>query len=219
MGFTAIIPGEQLPPDTDLDAWEHKFSPAIGDYLENGLNGETSRARKRRLHEGWFEKYCPSDQPGLDIGCSKDPVNYTFRRFDMIFGDGDANDMGDYPSNTYQTVYTSHVLEHMKYPVQAVKRWFDLVRPGGHLIISLPHRDLYEKRKTLPSQWNPDHKYFWLPETEEPPCTKSLKGVILEAIPNANIVDFRVIDTGFSAHVEPDQHPIGEYSIEAVIKK
>jgi len=219
MTFKAVHMGGHIPDDENLEEWEHKFSPAIGDYMANFFNGETSRARERRLREGWYEKYCPEDKLGLDIGCSQDPVNKTFRRFDMAFGDGDAQFMYDFPNDTYWTVYASHVLEHMKFPEKALARWFELVKPGGHLIISIPHRDLYEKRKMLPSQWNPDHKYFWLPETDEPPCTKSLKRVILEAIPNANIVDFRVIDEGYNHLVAPDQHPVGEYSIEAVIQK
>lgn len=217
MPFKAIIPGEQIPED--FSSWEHKLSPTIGDYLQNQFKGETSRCRERRLREGWFEKYCPEDKIGIDIGSSIDPVNYTFRRFDMAFEDGDAQYMEGYPSNMYWTVYASHVLEHMKYPVLALKRWFELVRPGGNLIICVPHRDLYEKRTVLPSQWNPDHKYFWLPETDEPPCTKSLRHTILEAIPNANIVDFRVLDEGYKHDLDHDQHPVGEYSIEAIVKK
>lgn len=219
MGFSAIIPGQQIPNKNDLEAWDHKLSPTIGDYLENKFKGETSRTRERRLREGWFEKYCPEDKIGLDIGSSEDPVNKTFRRFDMAFNDGDAQYMEGFPSNMYWTVYASHVLEHMRYPTQAVKRWFELVRSGGHLVLSVPHRDLYEKRKTLPSQWNDDHKYFWLPDTAEPPCTKSLKHTIFEAIPNANIVDFRVQMEGHNPNVGPDQHAVGEYSIEAIIRK
>jgi hypothetical protein len=48
---------------------------------------EVVKARKRRLAEGWFEKYCPEDKCGIDIGCGDDPVNETFRRWDKKFGD------------------------------------------------------------------------------------------------------------------------------------
>ena len=54
------------------------------------FNGETSKAHDRRLKEGWFDKYAPPDRIGLDIGCGRDCLNKTFRRWDKIFGDGDA---------------------------------------------------------------------------------------------------------------------------------
>lgn len=219
MSFKRETMGGYMPEPENFKAWEHKFSPAVGDYLENEWKGETSRARERRLREGWFDKYCPADKVGLDIGSSYDSVHMTFRRMDMEFGDGDAQFMYNFEPEMFWTVYASHVLEHMKHPMLAVRRWYELVRPGGHLVLVVPHRDLYEKRKMLPSQWNPDHKYFWLPDEEEPPCTKSMKATILEAIPNADIVDFRVIDEGYNHDIAPDQHPVGEYSIEAVIKK
>ena len=183
------------------------------------FNGETGKAYARRLSEGWFDKYAPEDKVGLDIGCGTDPLNQTFRRYDQIFNDGDANYLDGIPSNMYWTVYASHVLEHMKYPRVAIKRWYEVVRPGGHLIISLPHRDLYEKKKMLPSNWNEDHKYFWLPDDEEPPCTKSLRKEILAAIPNADIVYLEVMKHDYVESFNLEGHPAGEYSIEAVIKK
>jgi len=183
------------------------------------FNGETSKAHERRLKEGWYDKYAPSDKIGLDIGCGEDPLNKTFRRYDQIFGDGDASLLQDLPSETYWTVYCSHVLEHMQYPKQAIKRWYQVLRPQGHLIIIVPHRDLYEKKKMLPSQWNPDHKYFWLPNLEEPPCTKSLMKEVRTAIPDAYIADFRVVNDGYIAAGEGIGHPGGEYSIEIIVKK
>lgn len=179
---------------------------------------EVSKAHKRRIQEGWFEKYCPEDKCGIDIGCQRDPINETFRRWDLIFGDGDATFMEGVSDNKFWTVHASHVLEHLKDPITGIKNWFRILRPGGHLIILVPHRDLYEKKKNLPSRWNFDHKSFWLPEVEEAPDTKSFKHTILEAIPNANIVSFQILKEGWIPKPE-NQHSEGEYSIEAVIKK
>ena len=127
-----------------------------------GIMGETSKARERRLKEGWFDKYAPEGLSGIDLGCSDDPLNHTFRRWDIQFGDGDATIMEGIPDNTFQTVYASHLLEHVRYPSLAIKKWFDILKPGGHLIICVPHRDLYEKKRFPPSNWNHDHKCFWL---------------------------------------------------------
>lgn len=179
--------------------------------------GETAKARERRLKEGWFEKYADPFQSGIDIGCQHDPLNHTFRRWDLIFGDGDATFMEGVPDGLFCTVYASHVLEHVNDPVTAVKNWYRITAPGGNLIILVPHRDLYEKKKELPSNWNGDHKTFWLPEYAEPPCTRSFKGTILEAIPDANIISFEVLDAGYFAN--GSNHAGGEFSIEAIIKK
>lgn len=189
-------------------------------YLdETGFKGETSKSHQRRVREGWFEKYAPEDKIGIDIGCSIDPLNQTFRRYDFAFGDPDATHMDGMPSNLFHTVYASHILEHISYPQTAIRRWYEILKPGGHLIIVVPHRDLYEKKRFTPSMWNKDHKYFWLPDVEEPPATKSLKKEVLAAIPNADIVEFRVLDEGYDYSLSKDEHPIGEFSIECIIRK
>jgi hypothetical protein len=192
--------------------------PPVSIMKQGVIMGETSKAHERRVREGWF-KYAPEDRSGIDIGCQKDPLNQTFRRYDVIYGDGDATYMEDVADNTYFTVYASHVLEHLPDPVTAIKNWYRILQPGGHLIISIPHRDLYEKKKELPSRWNLEHKWFFLPDKSEPPCTLSFQGVIAEAIPGANLVDFRVVDEGFDYSIPPTIHSCGEFSIEAVIKK
>lgn len=195
--------------------------------------GETRKAHARRIKEGWFDKYAPADKSGLDIGCGYDPLNDTFRKFDMLFDDGDAQ-LLEGIDDLYHTVYASHILEHVINPTAAVTRWFEVVEPGGHLIICVPHRHLYERKTELPSRWNEDHKHFFLPETEETPCTLSLKKVILDAIPNANIVEFKVQDAGYHSgldwyqvemsdgtvdKISVQEHPRGEFSIEAIIRK
>tara|TARA_Y100000034_G_scaffold117749_1_gene157594 strand:+ start:36391 stop:37038 length:648 start_codon:yes stop_codon:yes gene_type:complete len=205
--------------------------------------GETHKAQLRRLREGWFDKYAPEAKTGLDIGCGHDCLNNSFRKFDQQFGDGDAQFLEEVENNSYHTVYASHILEHMVDPVKAISRWYEVVEPGGHLIICVPHRHLYERKNELPSRWNQDHKHYFLPETEEPPCTLSFKKVILEAIPGADIVEFRTLNEGYENGLEwyqveatpsPDApegtkpisdlvsvqaHPKGEYSLEAIILK
>jgi len=187
---------------------------------ENHNLGETRKAFERRLREGWFDKYAPADQPGIDIGCQYDPLNQTFRRFDILFGDGDAAEMEGVPSFSFKTVYASHILEHIDKPIKAVKNWWRLVKPGGHMIIMVPHRDLYEKRKTLPSQWNPEHRWFWLPDETEMPCTLSLKDVVMKATDNeAEIVSLKVLNEGYDHSLPANHHPVGEFSVELIARK
>lgn len=183
------------------------------------ITGETSKAWARRIREGWFEKYAPEDKIGIDIGARQDPLNCTFRRYDWIYGDGDATAMESIPANTFHTVYASHILEHLQYPDKAIKRWYEITKPDGHLIIIVPHRDLYEKKRFLPSSWNPEHTYFWLPNEEDRPCTRSLKKTILDVVPDANIIVLRVLDEGYDYSIPKEDHAVGEYSIECIVKK
>lgn len=177
---------------------------------------ETRKSHIRRLNEGWFQ-YAPFWLSGIDIGCGVDPLNETFRRYDHIWGDGDAQKMIGIPDNAFHTVYASHILEHVYDPIEAVYNWYRICKSPGHLIICVPHRDLYEKRKTLPSNWNPDHKTFWVPEIGEPPNTRGLRETIRQAVPGANLIVLRILNDGYVSN--GDGHSAGEYSIEAIVKK
>ncbi len=52
-------------------------------------------------------------------------------------------------------------------PKVALKNWWRVLKPGGYLIIYLPHRDLYEKKKNLPSRFNTNHTHFFLIDEED----------------------------------------------------
>jgi len=185
------------------------------------LKGETHKAKERRLKEGWFEKYAPVDKVGIDIGSSDDTIHPTFRRWDIDLGDTDGTYLAGIEPESFYTVYASHILEHIKYPRAAIRRWYEVLKPSGHLIILVPHRDLYEQKIELPSQWNGNHEHFWLPDEEDKSsfATLSLKKEVLKVIPDADIVSLRVLDEGYEPNSGPYNHPIGELSIEIIIKK
>lgn len=92
---------------------------------------------------------------GIDIGCGPDPIVPHAERFDQQHGD--ANHISRYVSKQYDFVFSSHCLEHMHDPAAALKEWFSLVKPGGHLIALVPDEDLYEQG-CFPSFFNGDHK-------------------------------------------------------------
>jgi SAM-dependent methyltransferase len=179
--------------------------------------GETAKSHQRRLNEGWYQRYAPANKPGIDIGCGIDPINNTFYRWDSIYGDGDATFMDGIPDEMFQTVYSSHLLEHIQDPVEAVRNWWRILKPSGHLIVVVPHRDLYEQQKELPSRWNSDHKWFWLPTEHELPHTLSLAHVV-GAATGKDTIFVRILDENY-VNNGVDQQAGGEYSIEAVVQK
>lgn len=176
---------------------------------------ETEKANDRRIREGWFDKYIA--KPVIDIGCATDPLMDDSRRYDRDLGDGDCTFCRDIPDEAYQTVYASHVLEHVFHPLTAVENWVRILRPGGRLVICVPHRDLYEKRQLLPSRWNGEHKSFWLPFKFDPPNTFSLFHTVSQAAPQLTIESVRVLDYGYVSN--GDSHSGGEYSIELIARK
>lgn len=51
----------------------------------------------------------------------------------------DGSDMGIIPDNSYDFILSSHNLEHFANPMRALKEWERVVRPGGALVLVLPH--------------------------------------------------------------------------------
>ena len=93
---------------------------------------------------------------GIDIGCGPDPVLPGVEPFDQP--QGDANRIGEFVRKKYDFVFSSHALEHMHDPPSALRGWFSLVKPGGHLVCLVPDEDLYEQG-CFPSLFNRDHKH------------------------------------------------------------
>jgi SAM-dependent methyltransferase len=182
------------------------------------MPGETEKAHERRTRQGWFEKYAPVYRSGIDIGCQYDPLNQSFRRWDRIFGDGDATRMEGIPDGIFHTVYASHILEHLPDYKSALKNWWRILRSGGHLIILVPHRDLYEKKLQPPSNWNMEHCWFWLPDADDPPQCLNFKLELTDTLPDAELVSFEILAEGY-IELPANQHSVGEYSIEAILKK
>jgi SAM-dependent methyltransferase len=54
---------------------------------------------------------------------------------------GEAGRLEDTPADSYDAVLASHVLEHLANPLAALKEWARIVRPGGHVLLIVPHRD------------------------------------------------------------------------------
>lgn len=178
------------------------------------FTGESSKARPRREGEGFFEKYCRGE--GLDIGYGGDLLAPNCRGWD--FEDGDAQYLAGIPDSKYDFVYSSHTLEHLPEAETALQNWWRVLKPGGYLILFLPHRDLYEKKKTLPSRWNPGHLHFFLPDTGEPPDTIGLRELVYKSLTGFELVYLKTCSAGHTI-TDPIVHSDGEYSIECVLRK
>jgi hypothetical protein len=175
---------------------------------------ETSKAAPRREREGFFAAYCQGK--GLDIGYGDDLLAPNCQGWDIE--DGDAQYLHGVPPESFDFVYSSHTLEHLQDPALALANWWTAVKPGGYLILYIPHRDLYEKKMTLPSRFNPDHRHFFLLDREAPPDTLGIVPLIERTLAGFEIVYARECSEGHTTR-DPLIHSDGEYSIEVVIRK
>ncbi len=186
----------------------------MGKIFSLQKRGETSKSKNRRISEGFFQKYCQGR--GLDIGYGGDLLTPTCSGWEM--DQGDAQYLAYVQDGYFDFVYASHVLEHMVDLQETLKNWARVLKPGGYLIFAVPERDLFEKKLTLPSMNNPDHKHFFLLDRDEAPDTVGVVPMMEKYLPHFKIEYAKVL----SDKIEYPKHPYSgdrEYQIEVVARK
>ncbi len=181
---------------------------------------ETSKSRPRRAAEG-FGRYLRGAI--LDIGAGTDPITTEAKVYDKA--DGDAQKLEGIPNESYDTVYSSHCLEHMRDPIEALLNWWRVLKPGGYLIVAVPDEDLYEQG-IWPSAFNGEHAatftagkfQSWSPASRN----------IIDLIPllqDHKLISLRTIDDSYDyaltgGDVPVDQTLTGaEAQIEVIVQK
>lgn len=96
---------------------------------------------------------------GVDSGADTALFNIQMRP-DMRVKD--AASLRQFADGSMPCVFSSHLLEHILDYQGALKEWWRLVEQGGHLVLYLPHRDLYPRIGTPGA--NPDHKHDFAAE-------------------------------------------------------
>lgn len=63
---------------------------------------------------------------------------------------GEATDLSSVPSNSYDFLLASHVLEHIANPIRALREFRRVLHPAGPLVLVVPHRDwTFDRRRPL----------------------------------------------------------------------
>jgi SAM-dependent methyltransferase len=124
---------------------------------------EASKAMRRRYiedalgHFPWMKLFRGD---GIDVGCGPDKIPFD-RCVAFDKEQGDANNLLDhFPPNHFSYLHSSQSLEHMTDPEAALRSWIGVVKPRGHIIVTVPSWELYEGM-VFPSRFNPDHKSTW----------------------------------------------------------
>jgi SAM-dependent methyltransferase len=167
---------------------------------------------------------------GIDIGGKPDPI--TAHR-DIFSGmgdvrvwdweDGDAQLMAGIPAESLDFVHSSHCLEHLVNPRVGLKAWFNLLKSGGHLVVTVPDEDLYEQG-VFPSTYNSDHKWTFTPYkkyswSDQCICVTDLVIFLGEA---AELIKIELITENYqykAKRIDQTMFPATECAIEFVVRK
>jgi SAM-dependent methyltransferase len=190
---------------------------------------ETSKAIMRRLHDSRFiTRYFVG--LGIDIGAGPDSLSRYQEFFPFMRGcrdwdlpDGDAQYLQSIPDESLDFAHSSHCLEHMRDPFVALDNWLRVLKPGGHLVVTVPDEDLYEQG-IFPSTYNTDHKWtFTLYKTESwSDSSINILDMLGKLTRQAQILKVELLDATYRydwARTDQTATPVGECSIEFVLRK
>jgi SAM-dependent methyltransferase len=111
---------------------------------------------------------------GIDIGCGLNKIHtaaigidkrLSFADFGYPFGAqirGDGSKLPWFVKNSLDYVFSSHCLEHFLDPKVVLAEWSRVLKPGGYLVLLMPHKHRYPNVGTPGA--NLDHKHDYLPE-------------------------------------------------------
>jgi len=190
---------------------------------------ECSKSITRRLHEPNFaNRYFVGK--GLDIGGGPDPLGLYLELFPRMQGvkiwdktDGNAETLDTIESCIFDFVHSSHCLEHLDDPSQALQNWFRVLKPDGYLVIMVPDEDMYEQGE-FPSTWNGDHKFTFTISKKNSWSPKSINILdLLETLDESHeIIKIQKLDASYRYNIprfDQSLTPIGECGIEIIIRK
>ena len=190
---------------------------------------ECSKSIARRLADVNFtNRYFVGT--GLDIGGKPDPLMlYTelFARLDYVrtwdWEDGDAQFLASLADDSVDFVHSSHCLEHLRDPFEGLKNWLRVVRPNGHLIITVPDEDMYEQGH-FPSTFNRDHKWTFTIYKEKSWSDRSVN--ILDLVKSLGAqIDVVKVEQLISTYrynlprYDQTLSPVAECGVEIIIRK
>ena len=197
--------------------------------IRPGIAGGTSLSMQRRMHDSRFStRYFVGY--GLDVGGGHDSLALFVELFPLIknvviydVAQGDAQTLANVDDQSFDFLFSSHCLEHTRDAEEALANWIRTVRPGGHLIISVPDEDLYEQG-TWPSTFNADHKITFTicKKASWSPVSVNVFDLISKFCDRVKPLSVTTIDHAYRFRLprfDQTLTPLSECAIEFVLKK
>lgn len=152
---------------------------------------ETTKMFIHRIKNDDYMYYVNGDI--LDVGCGNDLVNSPYGTavpYDLAQGDGQY--LTGIVDGCFDSVHSSHSLEHMKDVDEAIKNWARVLKDKGNMFIVVPDFDLYEKG-IFPSRSNSDHKHtFSINKTRQEVGRDNHYNICLDLMPILNKYNCKV---------------------------
>jgi SAM-dependent methyltransferase len=190
---------------------------------------ECSKSIARRIRDADFlTRYFRGT--GIDIGGKPDPLALYVELFPLMSSvrtwdleDGDAQYLDGIADGSLDFVHSSHCLEHLVDPRSGLHNWFRVLKPGGHLVVTVPDEDLYEQG-VFPSTFNRDHKWTFTIHKRVSWSPRSIN--VLELLAGlddaAQVLRVQLLTAGFRESLprfDQTLTPVGECGIEFVVRK
>lgn len=211
-------------------------SQKIGPHTSNaelkiyvGVGGGTALSMQRRAHDSRFAtRYFVGH--GLDVGGGHDSLALYTELFPLINNvviydapQGDAQKLANVDDGSFDFLFSSHCLEHMRDPVEALGNWIRVIRPGGHLVISVPDEDLYEQG-VFPSTFNSDHKMTFTvcKKISWSPVSVNVFNLLAYFCDKVKPISVTTTDHAYRYRLprfDQTQTPLTECAIEFILKK
>jgi SAM-dependent methyltransferase len=197
--------------------------------IRSGLGGGTSISMQRRAHDHRFAtRYFVGH--GIDVGGGYDSLALFVELFPLIRNvaiydspQGDAQKLANVDDGSFDFLFSSHCLEHVRDATEALMNWIRVVRRGGHLIISVPDEDLYEQG-VWPSTFNSDHKITFTicKKSSWSPASVNLLDLIAKFCDQVKPLSIATIDHAYRYRLprfDQTGTPLSECAIEFILKK
>ena len=181
------------------------------------------------MHDSrYITRYFVGD--GIDIGAGPDALAQYAEQFPLMrscrswdLKDGDAQLLASVGDASLDFVHSSHCLEHMREPHEALHHWLRILKPGAHLIVTVPDEDLYEQG-VFPSTFNLDHKWtFTMHKVNSwSPKSINLMALLAEFADRAQTIKVEQLDAAFRYRVprfDQTLTPVAECALEFVLRK
>lgn len=199
--------------------------------LRANVPGVTSISLLRRVHDARFAtRYFKGF--GLDVGGGNDSLALYLEFFPLVKNlivyeqeQGDGQYLANLPDESFDFLFSSHCLEHLRDPAVALGNWLRVVKPGGHLVFQIPDEDMYEQG-VWPSRFNTDHKHTFTIAKEKSwsPVSINVLDLLSAVRSKAKILGIVQVDHGVRSRllgkgVDQTRFPMAECGIEVVLQK
>lgn len=230
-GYLVLVPKGQAQHLRDVVLVRPGDPPGKPLRVYPDVPGVTSISMQRRMADARFATRYFSGF-GLDIGGGIDSLALFAEFFPLAKGitpydveQGDAQLLGNVDDDTFDFVYSSHCLEHLRDPAEALANWIRVTRPGGYLTVQVPDEDLYEQGK-WPSRFNSDHKLTFTMHKRKSwsPVSVNVLDLLARFSDKAGIHSVMLLDQGFRYRMvgtgfDQTRTPLAECGIEFVLRK